>query len=141
MTASEISGKNVPQKITKHNATSTRLFSRKAVSRDSSELMCPWERRSSRLRTTSTSDAPSSTTMNPRNGALSVDAPKAWIDDRIPERTRNVPGIARIPVASTSETFQIFRIPRFSWTMNECRNAVPVSQGISEAFSTGSHAQ
>ena len=40
-----------------------------------------------------------------------------------------------------SETFQIFSIPRRSWIMIECRNAVPVSQGISEAFSTGSHAQ
>ena len=46
-----------------------------------------------------------------------------------------------MPVASTSETFQTFSIPRFSWTMIECRNAVPVSHGISDAFSTGSHAQ
>ena len=45
------------------------------------------------------------------------------------------------PVASTSETFQTFSIPRRSCTMIECRNAVPVSHGISEAFSTGSHAQ
>ena len=60
-----------------------------------------------------------------RNGPPSVEAPNAWIESRIPERTRNVPMIARIPVARTSEAFQIFSIPRFSWTMIECRNAVP----------------
>ena len=46
-----------------------------------------------------------------------------------------------MPVARTSETFQIFSIPRFSWIMIECRNAVPVSHGSSDAFSTGSQAQ
>ena len=49
--------------------------------------------------------------------------------------------MARKPVASTSDTFQVFSIPRRCWTMIECRNAVPVSHGISAAFSTGSHAQ
>ena len=49
--------------------------------------------------------------------------------------------MASTPVASTSETFQTFSIPRFSWIITECRNAVPVSHGISEAFSTGSQAQ
>ena len=38
-------------------------------------------------------------------------------------------------------TFQIRSMPRFSWTMIEWMNAVPVSHGISDAFSTGSHAQ
>jgi len=38
-------------------------------------------------------------------------------------------------------TFQIFSIPRRSWMITECRNAVAVSHGSSEAFSTGSHAQ
>ena len=71
----------------------------------------------------------------------SVDAPKAWIDSRIPERTRNVPMIARIPVARTSETFQTRSMPRFSWIISEWRKAVPVSHGSSEAFSTGSQAQ
>ena len=70
-----------------------------------------------------------------------MDAPKAWIDCRMPERTRNVPRIASTPVASTSETFQIFSMPRFSWIITECRKAVPVSHGISDAFSTGSQAQ
>ena len=79
--------------------------------------------------------------MSTTNGMPSVDAPNAWIESRIPERTRNVPRIDRIPVVRTSEMFQIFNIPRFSWIMIECRNAVPVSHGSSDAFSTGSQAQ
>ena len=49
--------------------------------------------------------------------------------------------IASVPVASTSEMFHTFSIPRFSWIISECRNAVPVSHGISEAFSTASQPQ
>ena len=37
VTASEMSGKNVPQKTTRQRPTSTRLFSRKNASRESSE--------------------------------------------------------------------------------------------------------
>ena len=33
--------------------------------------------------------------------------------------------------AVTSDAFHIFSIPRFSWSMIECRNAVPVSHGSS----------
>ncbi len=49
--------------------------------------------------------------------------------------------IASVPVASTSETFHTFSIPRRSWIISECRKAVAVSHGISEAFSTASHPQ
>ncbi len=44
-------------------------------------------------------------------------------------------------VALTSTMFQTFIMPRFSCIMTECRKAVEVIQGSSEAFSTGSHAQ
>jgi hypothetical protein len=40
-----------------------------------------------------------------------------------------------------SQTFQFFIMPRFSCIITECRKAVPVSQGMREAFSTGSHHQ
>ena len=76
-----------------------------------------------------------------RNGTPSVEAPNAWIEFSTPLRTRNVPRIASTPVASTSETFQIRSIPRRSWIITECMNAVAVSHGISDAFSTGSHIQ
>ncbi len=43
----------------------------------------------------------------------------AWIEERIPERTRKSPTIAITPASSTSETFQTRSIPRFSWIMIE----------------------
>ena len=79
--------------------------------------------------------------MKIRNCTPIVEAPKAWIESRMPERTRNVPSRASTNVAKISDTFQTFSIPRFSCTMIECRNAVPMSHGMSDAFSTGSQAQ
>ena len=79
--------------------------------------------------------------MKRRNCTPIVDAPKAWIDSRIPLRTRNVPSSASTNVAQISDTFQTFSMPRFSCTMIEWMNAVPTSQGMSDAFSTGSQAQ
>jgi hypothetical protein len=52
-----------------------------------------------------------------------------------------VPISASVKVAQINDTFHTFSIPRFSCTMIECRNAVPTSHGITEAFSTGSQAQ
>ena len=141
VSASAMSGQNVPQKTTNAIATRTRLLSRKIASRDSSESRRFSERRASRRQTTSPIDPAIMIPMRITNGTPSVDAPKAWIESRIPERTRNVPRIASVPVASTSDTFQIFSIPRFSWIMIEWMNAVPVSHGSSDAFSTGSQAQ
>ena len=37
-----------------------------------------------------------------------------------------------------SRMVQLFSASRFSTTMAECSSAVPTSQGINEAFSTGS---
>ena len=136
-----MSGKNVPQKITKHSPTSTRLFSRNSASRESGESSRCSERRSDARMLTSTIEPATMTTISTRKGIPSVEAPKAWIDCRIPERTTNVPSTARMPVASTSETFHTFSIPRRSWIISECRNAVPVSHGIRDAFSTPSQAQ
>ena len=58
-----------------------------------------------------------------------------------PLRVRNVPKIVSAKVSVISVRFQIFSIGRRSWTMTECTNAVPMSQGMNEAFSTGSQAQ
>jgi hypothetical protein len=99
------------------------------------------ERSASRRQTTIPIEPSASTAMKTRNGTPTVEAPKAWIESRIPERTRNVPSTASTPVARISDTFQTRSIPRFSWIITECRNAVPVSHGISDAFSTGSQAQ
>ena len=58
-----------------------------------------------------------------------------------PERVRNVPRIVRQNVAMTSDRFQTRNIPRRSCTMTEWMNAAAVSQGRSDAFSTGSQPQ
>ena len=44
-------------------------------------------------------------------------------------------------VAITNDRFHTRSMPRRSCTITEWMNAVPVSHGRSEAFSTGSHAQ
>ena len=63
-----------------------------------------------------------------------------WIELTTPERVRNVPKSERQNASATRTTFQTFSIPRFSWIITECRNAVAARNGIRAAFSTGSHA-
>src|SRR6202789_3757347 len=58
-----------------------------------------------------------------------------------PARVSSVPSSVSRNVEKMSHTFQLFIMPRFSCIITECRNAVPVSHGISEALSTGSHPQ
>ena len=133
VSASEISGKKVPQKITKQSPTSSEVVEEEDRLAREQRLQARLRAQSSARRdATSATEPTMSTAMKTRNGMPSVEPPKAWIDWRIPERTRKVPRIARMPVASTSETFHAFSMPRFSWIMNECRKAVPVSHGISD---------
>ena len=139
--ASVISGRNVQKKTTNAIATRTRLLKRKIASRLSIESIDCSERSVSRRETTSAIDPAIISAISVTNGMPSVEAPNAWIESRMPERTRKVPRIASVPVARISEEFQIFSIPRFSWIISEWMNAVPVSHGSSEAFSTGSQAQ
>ena len=70
----------------------------------------------------------------PRVGSVA----KACTEVSTPERTRNVPSSDREKAMMASSTVQIFRASRFSMTSAECRRAVPASQGMKEAFSTGS---
>ena len=43
--------------------------------------------------------------------------------------------------ARRASMFHVFIMPRCSWMIAECRNAVAVNHGMKPAFSTGSHAQ
>src|SRR5580700_2008774 len=70
-----------------------------------------------------------------------LDCANACTELTIPLRVKNVPVMHNRNVMNTSHTFHTFIIPRFSCIMTECKNAVPVSHGSSDAFSTGSHAQ
>ncbi len=68
-------------------------------------------------------------------------SPNACTDWTTPVRVMKVPKIVRKNVSVTSETFQTRSMPRRSWTITECRNAVAVNHGSEPAFSTGSQPQ
>ena len=119
MKSSEISGKKVPQKITAASPTSSRLLIKKTDSRDRSDSIRFVERRSSSRLTIKSAEPTTTAAISPRSGPPTVEAPKAWIDCRIPERTRKVPRSASANVPQIRLTFQTRSIPRRSWTMIE----------------------
>ena len=57
---------------------------------------------------------------------------------KMPDLTKNVPNILRINVSIDNNKTQERRDFFFSTVIRECNKAVPRSQGIKEAFSTGS---
>ena len=122
-------------------ATNTRLLNRNIDSRDTAASRWRWERRRSRRKPSRAKEPITSTARNGRKYFPTGDSEKVWTEDSRPERVRNVPSTASEYVERIRATFQIFSIPRRSWIITECRNAVAVSHGSSEAFSTGSHAQ
>ena len=69
------------------------------------------------------------------------DCAKAWTELTSPARVSSVPSRVSRKVEKMSQTFQLFIMPFFSCIMTEWRKAVPVSQGMKLAFSTGSHPQ
>ncbi len=80
-------------------------------------------------------------TRNTVNHGMNALSPKAWTDVAIPERVRKVPKMVRMKLKATRRTVQILSISRLRIITSECTKAVLVSQGMSEAFSTGSQAQ
>ena len=70
----------------------------------------------------------------PRVGSVA----KACTEDSTPERTRKVPSSDSEKAMMASSTVQLLKLPRFSVTASEWMRAVPTSQGMKEAFSTGS---
>ena len=70
----------------------------------------------------------------PRAGSVA----KACTETRTPERTRKVPSRLREKPNMASSTVQALKAPRFSVTARECMRAVAISQGMKDAFSTGS---
>ncbi len=139
--ASTSSGYTVPVSTTSANAANSRLLSRNADSRDTTESMRPGVRNRSPRQASSTSEL---ATMMPRNvsshGPMSLSL-KACTELMTPERVRNVPRIVRLNVARMSDRFQTRSIARRSCTITEWMNAVAVSHGSSDAFSTGSQPQ
>ena len=73
----------------------------------------------------------------PRSGSLA----KACTDVSTPDRTMNVPVSEKPKAMMANKIVQAFRLSRFSTTMAECNSAVEISQGMKDAFSTGSQNQ
>ncbi len=71
---------------------------------------------------------------NPRVGS---DA-KLWTEVKRPERTIKVPSKDNEKPVIAKRTVQLLSRSRCSTTMTECNKAVATSQGMREAFSTGS---
>ncbi len=136
--ASRNNGYRVPNSTPPAAATSRMLLSSSSASRDRSlnpplaaspGARQPYNTRADPVIT------PSSIRMNrPRAGS---DA-KACTETSTPERTRNVPSRLRLKAAIAKRMVQLLNRPRFSVTARECISAVPTSQGMNEAFSTGS---
>ncbi len=70
----------------------------------------------------------------PRAGSVA----KACTEMSTPERTRKVPSSDSENAATASSSVQLLNSPRFSVTASEWMSAVPASQGMKDAFSTGS---
>src|SRR5580692_8908813 len=121
--------------------TKSRLLNRKLDSRDTIDSsLCSLRRLDLFLKKKKQKTAKVIRRNHPNHSPME-DWAKACTELMIPLRVRNVPRIASQNVAKISHMFHIFNMPRFSCIITECRNAVPVSQGMSEAFSTGSHPQ
>ena len=120
-------------------AQNSTLFTSSRVSRDS-KANCPPPVPSSGARQAySHSDTPTTATMKhrmnrPRPGSTA----NAWTEVSTPERTRNVPSRHSENAQIASSADQLRNAPRWSVTISECSKAVPTSQGMKEAFSTGS---
>src|SRR6266496_1378277 len=140
-THSERIGNSVPQRTVKQATSRSRLLNRKLDSRETSDSSLCSLFRCDLFRTKKNTHVASVSDMNTTNQSPIEDWAKAWTELITPERVRKVPRIESRKVEKMSHTFHTFSMPRFSCIMTECRNAVPVSQGISEAFSTGSHPQ
>ena len=141
VTASTNSGKIVPSSTMNVTTSSTTLFPRNTLSRESAESNEPSARSVCR-RSAMSPNPPSSTSVrNPRYIGPTADWANVWTEDRMLPRVRNVPNVVSANAPTISERFQTFSMPRRSWTITECRNAVAISHGSSATFSTGSHAQ
>ena len=139
--ASAMSGNTVPSSTTNANAANSRLLPRNAASRDSAESIRPGARSRSPRHAMSAMPDPAQMARNARSHPPIDDCENACTEFTTPERVRNVPRMVRQNVAITSDRFQTRSIARRSWTITEWMNAVAVSHGSSDAFSTGSHAQ
>jgi hypothetical protein len=139
--ASDRSGKMVPKKTVKLAATRNTLLRRNADSRETIESSSPWPLSPS-TRAASRVKDPSSTRARKARKNMPMDPwVNACTEPMMPERVRKVPNSVSPKVRMMRVRFQSLSMRRRSWIITECKKAVPVSQGMKAAFSTGSQAQ
>ncbi|MNF89544.1 hypothetical protein D3C84_720730 [compost metagenome] len=132
------SGSRVPSSTVNSPATSSMLLQSSRVSRLHSSCL-PWLFTWEPLKANSSKELPITASRKPRMNRPRVGSEaKACTDTSTPERTRKVPSRLREKADSASSTVQALKVARFSLTAREWSRAVPASQGMKEAFSTGS---
>src|SRR5579885_2057435 len=140
-THSDKTGNSVPHRTVKHATRNSRLLKRKLDSRETSDSSLCSLRRCDLLRTKKKTQVAIVRARKVTNQFPMEDWANACTELTTPLRVRNVPKMQRKNVEKMSHMFQIFSMPRFSCIITECRNAVPINQGMKEAFSTGSQPQ
>ena len=132
------SGNSVPISTTTSAAINNTLLANRAFSRDTSSKL-PRTRTDEPFSANSNSEPPMTNTRKPRmNMPRAGSDANACTETRIPERTRKVPNRLSENAEIASSTVHALKVPRFSVTASECISAVPASQGMNDAFSTGS---
>src|SRR5579863_1221555 len=116
--SSYTNGDRVPQSTSPATLTRITLFTSRKNSREKS------------------SKPPATYSFGARHAYRVSDPP--IVKTRTPERTRKVPTRLKEKAKIASNKVQLLKMPRFSVTLSEWINAVPTSQGMNEAFSTGS---
>src|SRR6516225_1972013 len=136
--ASSSNGYIVPSSTEAHTTTNSMLLPSSMDSRDTSAKRAPsptFGARQAYSASAPPTTMPRNTRMNsPRRGSVA----NACTDDSTPERTMKVPSSDSVNASSASSTVHDLNAPRFSVTASEWISAVPASQGMKDAFSTGS---
>ena len=140
-TASEITGKSVPQNTEKHITTNTILLKRNPLSREVNDSILLVDRRSFIRVYMRPKEATNIKKTNVKNMGPNEEAVNECTELMTPDLVRNVPKIQRVNVRMISTIFHTRSISFFSCMIIEWTNAVAVSHGIKLAFSTGSQAQ
>src|SRR5262249_25239689 len=139
--ASTSNGNTVPVSTTSAKPANNKLFIKNAASRETGESIRPGDLSLSPRHAMRATPPNAQMPRKVSSHGPMLDSENACTELMTPERVRNVPRIVRQNVAMTSDRFQTRSIPRRSCTITEWMNAVAVSQGNSDAFSTGSHPQ
>ena len=136
--ASMMRGYKVPSNTAAMATTKSTLLSNKNDSREPTTgceaLAHCGARQANKAKDTPTTTTKNSKMNTPRPGSVA----KACTEVNTPERTRKVPSKLSENAPMAKSTVQALNCPRLSVTMSEWMSAVATSQGMSEAFSTGS---